>query len=139
MILGRYQEIELMTQREEIKAKIANYKDEFQDLSDDDLIAERLKWKELTIQYQAADEILKKREKDRDPTGKILKDLAVRVESIEQSATQHEFKTWAFWISIIAVIVSIFSLIFAYSQIKKKINDQNIQPSNLEIQPKTKN
>ncbi len=102
-----------MTMRDDLLKQLAELEAEFGTLSDDELRAERLKWKELTPQYQAADKILKSREKERDPTGKILSDLATRVANIEKRATEHESRTWAFWISIAAAIIAFLSLLLA--------------------------
>ncbi len=105
------------TQREEIAADLAKHRAEYLPLSDDDLRAEMLKWKIHTPQYRAGEQILKERDTERDPTRKVISDLATRVENIERTATKHEFKTWSFWIALLGVLLA--ALAIALSAIRQ--------------------
>ncbi len=90
------------TQREQLSAELAKYTAEYSSLPDDDIRAEMLKWNIHTPGYRAGEKILA----ERDPTRKVIADLANRVENIERTATKHEFKTWAFWVAVGALLLS---------------------------------
>ena len=96
----------MQTERQQLTGELAKHEAEFSGLSDDEIRGEMLKWKQFTPQWQAGDAILKKRERERDPTRTILSNLASRVENIERTATRSEFKTWSLWIAISALLLS---------------------------------
>jgi cytoskeletal protein RodZ len=106
----------MTTERERIAAELAKYTAEYLPLSDDEIRAEMLKWKEHTPGYRAGEQILKERDNERDPTRKLIADLASRVANIEQHSSKREFKTWAFWISIVSTLIAGAALWIAYSQ-----------------------
>jgi len=98
--------IAMPTQREQLAAQLAEYTAEYLPLSDDDIRAEMLKWNVHTPGYRAGEKILMDRANERDPTRKTITDLASRVANIEQSTAKHEFKTWAFWMSLSALLLA---------------------------------
>ncbi len=98
------------TEREGITAALSEYEAQYLPLSDGDIQAEMLKWKVHTPGYRAGERILKDRETERDPTRKVIADLAARVENIERTATTNEFKKWSTWIAIAALLVSLVTL-----------------------------
>ena len=91
---------------DEIKRKSAVLHDEYSAMSDDDIRAEIIQWKPETIERHVGNRIIAEREKERDPTKTILADLASRIINIEQTATRHELKTWAFWMSLVALLLA---------------------------------
>ncbi|MCX7427926.1 MAG: hypothetical protein NTW96_20150 [Planctomycetia bacterium] len=95
-----------MPTREDIAKQLADFEAEYLPLSDDEIRAEMLKWNVHTPGYRAGEKILNERDKERDPTRRTIADLASRVANIERSSLKHEFKTWAFWIALLALFLT---------------------------------
>ena len=95
-----------MPTREDIARQLAKFEAEYLPLSDDEIRAEMLKWNVHTPGYRAGEKILNERDKERDPTRKTIVDLASRVANIEKSSLKHEFKTWAFWMALTALLLT---------------------------------
>jgi hypothetical protein len=93
--------------------ELAQYQAEYELLSDDEVRARMLEWKQLTPQWQAGDKVLRNRERDRDPTPKLLDDLSKRVTTIEKRASQSELMSLTTWIAILALLVAAGSLLVA--------------------------
>lgn len=94
------------TEREQIANELTKYTSEYLQLSDDDIRAEMLKWKIHTPGYRAGERILA----ERDPTRKVIADLASRVANIETASTKPETKTWAFWLALVAILLAAATL-----------------------------
>lgn len=100
------------TEREQLAGELANFRSEYLPLSDDDIRAEMLKWNIHTPGYRAGEKILA----ERDPTPKAISELASRVANIEKHSLKHEFKTWAFWMALAALILTAAMLSLMLSQ-----------------------
>lgn len=89
--------------------EIKKYKAEYADLTDDEIRGKMSEFNPSAPQYIAGDIILK----ERDPTRKAIANLAVRVENIERTATKHEFKTWAFWMALLGLLLAALAILLS--------------------------
>jgi hypothetical protein len=98
--------------------QVEHWKSVYASKSDAEIRVEMASWKQTAPGWIAADLILQQRARERDSTKPLLTSLneqvtmiAGRMTVIEQETRQPPYKTWTFWLAVIALLVSMASLL----------------------------
>ena len=109
------------TMLSERREQLEHWIREYSELPDNEIRARKLGWTPNSPGWIAADVVLQQRERERDTSRPMLATLNESVTSIdgrlatiEREATQPEWRTWSFWIAIIAGILALAALLRDY-------------------------
>lgn len=109
------------TMLSERKEQLEHWIREYSGMPDNEIRARKLGWTPNSPGWIAADVVLQQRERERDTSRPMLATINEsvtsidgRLASIEREATRPEWRTWSFWIAVIAGILALAALLRDY-------------------------